>query len=108
MKKSKRPKKLNNFFELAESLMSPDDIQVAKLKAKNIILKLKLAEMRKKYGIKQTDIPGFSQVSVSRIESRNDIKVSTLIDYIHACGMELEIKAIPNNKKSDKFLLLKG
>ena len=107
MKKNKI-KKLNNFFDVAASLMTPKDIQEAKQKAQNIILKLKLAEMRRKYGIKQTDISGFSQVSISRIESRDDIKISTLIDYVHACGMELEIKAIPIKKKNSRFILLKA
>lgn len=48
-------------------------------------------------------------VFISRIESRNDIKISTLIDYIHACGLGLEIKAIPLKKgKKEEFVLLKS
>lgn len=69
-----------------------------------MIFKLKLAELRKKFGIKQSDIKGFSQVSISRIESRNGIRFFTLIDYIHTCGLGLEIKVIPLKKGKKKNL----
>ena len=107
--KSSQKSKVKNFFSFAESVMSKDDIQEARSKADKMIFKLKLAELRKKFGIKQSDLKGFSQVSISRIESRNDIRISTLIDYIHACGLGLEIKAVPIKKnKKDEFFLLKS
>ncbi len=104
--KSKNPK---NFFTFANSVMTKDEIKQAQNKAEKMIFKLRLAELRKNFGIKQSDIKGFSQVSISRIESRNDIKISTLIEYIHACGLGLEIKAIPLKKgKKAEFILLKS
>jgi hypothetical protein len=104
--KNKSPK---NFFTFANSVMTKKEINEAQSKAEKLIFKLKLAELRKKFGIKQSDLKGFSQVSISRIESRNDIKISTLIDYIHACGLGLEIKAVPLKKgKKEEFILLKS
>jgi len=108
MKSSKKMKE-KDFFSFAETVMSKDEIEEAHAKAEKLIFKLKLAELRKQFGIKQSDIKGFSQVSISRIESRNDIRISTLIDYIHACGLGLEIKAIPKKKnKKEDFILLKS
>ncbi|AVQ11214.1 MULTISPECIES: helix-turn-helix domain-containing protein [Leptospira] len=109
MVKNKPKKDLKSFYHDLESYVPKDVIKDAKTEAQKQILKLKLAELRQKQGIKQTDVEGFSQVSVSRIESRSDIKISTLVDYVHACGMDIEIKAIPRKKKTkDEFLLLKA
>jgi hypothetical protein len=107
--KNLKKKKQKDFFSFAESVMSKKEIKEAYTKADKMIFKLKLAELRNNFGIKQSDLDGFSQVSVSRIESRNDIKISTLIDYIHACGLGLEIKAVPLKKsKKEEFILLKS
>lgn len=106
MMKIRDKKKLKNFFDDMERLLPKETIDEIKIEAQKKIFKLKLAELRKNFGIKQADLKGFSQVSISRIESRNDIRISTLIDYIHACGLSLEIKAVPKNKK-EEFILLK-
>jgi len=106
--KTHTKKKLKNFFDDIEKILPKETLEEIKLEAQKKIFKLKLNELRKQFGIKQTDLKGFSQVSISRIESRNDIRISTLIDYIHACGLGLEIKAIPRKKKSEEFILLKS
>ena len=54
---------------------------------------IELRDLRKSMGLKQKNIRSFKQASVSKIESREDIKVSTLMDYIHALGLDLEIWA---------------
>ncbi|MDF3821814.1 helix-turn-helix transcriptional regulator [Leptospira sp. 96542] len=109
MVKKKVKKELKNFNTDLEKYVSQDIIDQAKDEAQKQIFKLKLAELRLNQGIKQTDVDGFSQVSVSRIESRSDIKVSTLIDYVHACGFDVEIKAVPRrNKRKEEFVLLKA
>lgn len=46
-------------------------------------------------GIRQEDIKGFTQSSISKLESRKDIKVSALIEYLDNIGMGVEIKAYP-------------
>lgn len=105
----KKKKELKSFDTDLNKFVSQDIIDKAKVEAQKLIFKLKLAELRQKQGIKQTDVDGFSQVSVSRIESRSDIKISTLVDYVHACGFDVEIKAIPKKKKSkEEFVLLRA
>ena len=50
----------------------------------------------------------FTQSSVSKIEKRKDIKISTLIDYLDSLGMGLEIITYPKmavSKKQEKILL---
>ena len=109
MVKKKIKKELKNFDADLEKFVPQDIINQAKAEAQKQIFKLKLAELRQNQGIKQTDVDGFSQVSVSRIESRADIKISTLVDYVHACGFDVEIKAVPRrNKKKEEFVLLKA
>ena len=101
-------KKYSNFFDEAEKSLSEKSIKKAKEKASDLILQIKLSELREKQGIKQTDMDHYSQPSLSRLENRRDIKISTLVNYIHDLGMELEIKAKPKNKSSRPFILYKG
>ncbi|MCG6146639.1 helix-turn-helix domain-containing protein [Leptospira bandrabouensis] len=105
----KKKKELKSFDTDLTKYVSQDIIDQAKAEAQKQIFKLKLAELRQKQGIKQTDVDGFSQVSVSRIESRSDIKISTLVDYVHACGFDVVIKAVPKKKKNkEEFVLLRA
>ena len=65
---------------------------------------LLLAEMQ----VKQSDMTNFTQSSVSKIEKRKDIKISTLIDYLDSLGMGVEIIAYTKAaalKKQEKVLL---
>ena len=55
--------------------------------------------LREKCGLKQNEIKNFSQTSVSRLERRSDIKISTLVEYLHSLDMGLEIRAYPKSKK---------
>ncbi|XDD45287.1 helix-turn-helix domain-containing protein [Leptospira sp. WS39.C2] len=105
----KKKKELKSFDTDLNKFISQDIIEQAKAEAQKQIFKLRLAELRQKQGIKQTDVDGFSQVSVSRIESRSDIKISTLVDYVHACGFDVEIKAVPKKKRNkEEFVLLRA
>ena len=70
-------------------------------------LNIKLKALRAKYGIKQGDMPQFTQTAVSKLENRNDIKISTLIDYLEGLGMGLEITALPKDKKTKREVLLR-
>ena len=96
----KNKKKYSDFFATARKTMSPESIERAENKANKMLFRMKLAELRKESGVKQTEIEGFSQTSISRIEGRDDIKLSTLVDYIHALGMQIEIKVIDKRKKA--------
>src|SRR6185295_19147180 len=99
----KRTKKYSDFFASSAKTMSQDSLRKAEDKAQRTILQLRLADLRKQAHIKQTDVPGFSQASISRLEGRTDVKLSTLVDYVHALGMELQIKAIPKKRSAKEI-----
>lgn len=86
--------KYQEFFSTAKKQMTRASIRRAEDKARKAVLKLRLGELRQQLKLKQTEVPGFSQASISRIEGRQDVKISTLVDYVHALGMDLEIRAI--------------
>ena len=60
-----------------------------------------LQEIRKQKNITQDDMArllGIKQENVCRIESRDDMKLSTLQDYIEALGGEIQVNAVfPDN-----------
>jgi transcriptional regulator with XRE-family HTH domain len=68
-------------------------------------LNIKLAMLREKYGVKQSEIENFTQTAVSKLENRKDIRISTLIDYLDSLGMGLEITAYPKNSTKKELLL---
>ena len=93
-------KKLKNAIEAMESMMTPESIERSRKKAEQEILTIKLGQLREKCGLKQNEIRNFSQTSVSRLESRKDIKISTLVEYLSSLNMGLEIRTFPKNKKT--------
>ena len=84
-----------------ESVMSDESISRSDAIYEREIFIRKLAELREQYNIKQTDMKGFSQPSISRIEGRNDIKLSTLIKYLTQMDLEMEIKVRPRHPKEN-------
>jgi transcriptional regulator with XRE-family HTH domain len=95
--------------ELAE-MLPPERVVRARKEAEREILKIRLSELRKKMGIRQKDIKTFSQSSISKLEARKDLKISTLIEYLENLGLGVEIKAYQKNKepkKNQEFILLK-
>jgi hypothetical protein len=102
-------KKLQNAIKTMETMMPPEAIQRARLKAEQEILTIKLGRLRERCGLKQNEIGNFSQTSVSRLEKRKDIKISTLVEYLNGLGMGLEIKTYPKNRnrKIKEEVLLK-
>lgn len=53
-----------------------------------------LSDIRKSRALTQEQVAkrlGGKQVYVSRLESRSDVKVSTLREYVHALGGELQL-----------------
>jgi hypothetical protein len=88
-----------DFFEEAKKSMSKDSIRRAEREANKIMLTLGLAELRKHAGYSQSEIPGYQQSSVSKIEARKDMKISTLVSYCHSLGMGVEINAVQINQK---------
>lgn len=83
------------FTEL-EARMPPDSLARAKARAKEMMAEMLLSEIRQAVGLTQEELAaalGIKQPSLSRLESQDDMQVSTLRRLIRALGGELEIVA---------------
>jgi hypothetical protein len=100
---------MKNAIKMMESMMTPESVRKAHIKAEQEILTIRLAQLSEVMNKKQSEIKNFTQSSVSKIEKRKDIKISTLIDYLDSLGMGLEITAYPKKSKkaAEKTVLLK-
>ena len=76
-----------------ESVMNRKSIERSERKDQREILQIRLAELRKLQKLTQSQVKGFSQVDVSRLESRDDMRLSTLVKYVRGLGADIEIKA---------------
>lgn len=106
----KMNKKLDFMDELA-AMLPPDRKENAHKQAEKEIFQIRLSQLRKKMGFCQEDIKGFTQSSISKLEARKDIKLSTLIEYLSKIGMGVEIKAYSKSndgKPHEEFILLKA
>jgi transcriptional regulator with XRE-family HTH domain len=83
-------------FQELEQQMPPESLARAKARAKEIMAEMLLAEIRKSVGLTQEDLAaqlGIKQPTLSKLESQDDIQVSTLRRLIRALGGELELIA---------------
>jgi DNA-binding XRE family transcriptional regulator len=83
-------------FENLENQMNPERLARAKAQAKEVMAEMLLAEIRKEAGFTQEEIAktiGIKQPSLSKLESQDDIQVSTLQRLIQALGGQLELIA---------------
>ena len=100
-------KRTNSFFESAKKQLSHERLQRAHSKALSEIFSIRLAQLREQQGIAQTAVAGFTQSNVSRLEARDDMKLSTLIDYLQSIGMDIEITVKPKSSHVAPIKLLK-
>jgi hypothetical protein len=100
---------MHDAIKMMESKMTPESVARSHLIAEQEILTIRLGQLRERLGKKQNEFDGFSQTSVSRLEKRKDIRISTLIEYLNNLGMGLEIKTFPktNVKKVKEEILLR-
>jgi hypothetical protein len=99
---------MHDAIKMMESKMDPKSVKRSRVMAEQEILTIKLGQLRERLGIRQDEFDHFSQTSISRLERRKDIRVSTLIEYLNNLGMGLEIKTFPkdnNNKINEEVLL---
>jgi len=89
---------MKDAIKMMKSKMTVEDIRKAESMAEQEILTIRLAQLREKKKMTQEQVPNFTQSSVSTLEKRKDIKISTLIEYLDSLGMGLEIKAYPKKK----------
>lgn len=84
-----------NFEELRKQ-MSPESRARATAKAHEMMAEMLLAEIRKEAGFTQEDLAetlGVKQPSLSKVESQDDMQISTLKRLIQALGGQLELIA---------------
>ena len=88
-----------NFKELRAG-MDPKRVERSKARAKDMMTEMLLAEIRKQMGFTQEELAeclGIKQPSLSKLESQNDMQISTLQRLIGALGGYLELTAhMPN------------
>jgi len=108
--KALKTKNKSDFIDELALTLSDKRIKRAHKEAENEIIKIRLSELREKRGLRQEDVKSFSQSSVSKLESRNDIKISTLVEYLDNLGLGIEIKVYPKNdkKKGKEIVILKA
>jgi hypothetical protein len=90
--------KRRDFVTELEAQLPQERVRRARREAQKEILRLRLADVRKQLGVRQKEIRTFSQSGISKLESRRDMKLSTLVTYLNAMGMGVEIKAYPKAK----------
>lgn len=83
-------------FRELEDRMAPASLARAKARAKDMMVEMLLGEIRKSVGLTQEQLAeslGIKQPTLSRLESQDDMQISTLRRLIEALGGELEIIA---------------
>ena len=83
-------------FKELEVTMPPESLARAKIRAKEMMADMLLSEIRQATGLTQEEVAaslGIKQPTLSRIESQDDIQVSTLQRLVRALGGVLEIIA---------------
>lgn len=84
-----------NFREL-EAKMPAESLGRAKARARQMLAEMLLAEVRNTVGMTQAELAkllGIKQPTLSRLESQDDMQISTLKRLIGALGGQLEIIA---------------
>lgn len=84
-----------NFKELRDK-MSPERRVRVEEQAREMMVEMLLAEIRKESGLTQVDLAealGIKQPSLSKLEAQDDMQISTLRRIIKALGGELELVA---------------
>jgi len=87
---------------LAKSKLSPERRARIQAEVEQELLEMNLQELRKAAGVTQADVAantGMAQAEVSRTESREDHRLSTLRRYVKALGGELEVNAVVKGRR---------
>ncbi len=100
-----------NKWETLRATMSPERREANRLAAQQMMAEMPLEELRSARNITQTHLASLLQItqaSVSKMEKRTDMYVSTLRSFVQAMGGELEIRAIfpDGTVKIDQFSAL--
>jgi len=80
-----------------EAKMSPARRRRIRTRAERLLKQLPLEELRSARKLTQTELAksmGLNQASISKLERRTDMYVSTLSHFVEAMGGELQITAV--------------
>ena len=83
-------------FENLKKQMKPESLRRAQAKTREMMAEMLLSEIRKEAGLTQEKLAETLQIkqpSLSKLESQDDMQISTLRRIIHALGGQLEIVA---------------
>src|SRR5579862_2942360 len=83
-------------FKKLRDKMSPKQLAQSNATAQAMMTEMLLAELRKSVGLTQEELAavlGIQQPSLSKLESQDDMQISTLRRLIEALGGRLEIVA---------------
>jgi len=90
-------------YKLLRNEMSPESRARAQAKTENLLAELPLQEVRHALELTQQQLADqldMNQASLSKLEKRTDMLLSTLRRYLNAMGADLEIKAkFPDGKE---------
>ena len=82
-------------YEKVFAKFPPERQHRIKARAKELIAEeMALRDIRKSRALTQEQVAkrlGGKQVYISRLETRSDVKISTLREYVHALGGELQL-----------------
>ena len=84
-------------WETLQAHISPERREANRRAAEQMLAAMPLNELRSARNITQTHLAqllNINQASVSKMEKRTDMYVSTLRSFVQAMGGELEIKAV--------------
>ena len=90
-------RKRKTWKELKDEVLTADEQQAIRKEVDAELRKIELRELRKLAGMSQADVAaqaGFDQGELSRLERREDHRISTLRRYVEALGGELEVVAV--------------
>jgi predicted XRE-type DNA-binding protein len=104
---------MGNKWTTLRSKMTPERREANRLAAQQMIAAMPLEELREARNITQTHLASLLQItqgSVSKMEKRTDMYVSTLRSFVQAMGGELEIRAIfpEGTVRIEQFATLAG
>lgn len=83
-------------FSALRSKMSPEAQARAAARAEAILVEMQLKDLRKSRSLTQVEmanVMNVEQATISKIERRDDMYVSTLTGYVKALGGELKLVA---------------
>lgn len=102
---------IRNAVRAMERTLPRERVHHARSEAAAEIRQIRLAELRKKLGIRQSQLGSFSQSAISRLEARKDMKLSTLSAYLDDLGLGMEIRVFNRSgakKDREEMTLLRS